>query len=62
MITRLRALVERAVQRQARRAAEADRRWRETLGPNFTACPMCNGGAMSRAALAEHLRVRHGDS
>jgi hypothetical protein len=24
--------------------------------------PMCNGAAMSQAALNEHLRIRHGDS
>lgn len=31
-------------------------------GPNLVDCPMCDGAAMSQAALNEHLRVRHGDS
>jgi hypothetical protein len=31
-------------------------------GPNLIGCPDCNGAAMSQVALAEHMRIRHGDS
>lgn len=32
------------------------------FGPNLVDCPMCDGAAMSQAALNEHLHARHGDS
>lgn len=31
-------------------------------GPNFVECRLCDGAALSQAAMNEHLRVRHGDS